>query len=36
MKNPKFDFKDITIVPETISTITSRNEVSPSIYYPLL
>ena len=29
MRNPKFDFKDITIVPETISTITSRNEVIP-------
>ena len=24
----KFDFKDITIVPETISTINSRNEVN--------
>jgi hypothetical protein len=39
MKNPKFDFKDITIVPETVSTITSRNEVSPYnelLYLPVM
>lgn len=39
MKNPKFDFKDITIVPETISTITSRNEVNPYnelLYLPVM
>ena len=39
MKNPKFDFKDITIVPETVSTITSRKEVNPynrSNYLPLM
>lgn len=29
MKKVKFDFKDITIVPETISTIKSRDEISP-------
>lgn len=39
MKNPKFDFKDITIVPETISTITSRKEVNPYnelLYLPVM
>ena len=39
MKNPKFDFKDITIVPETVSTITSRKEVYPYdefIYLPVM
>jgi IMP dehydrogenase/GMP reductase len=39
MKNLKFDFKDITIVPETVSTITSRNEVSPYnelLYLPVM
>ena len=39
MKNPKFDFKDITIVPEKISTITSRNEVVPYnelFYLPIM
>lgn len=39
MKNPKFDFKDITIVPETISRITSRKEVSPYnelMYLPVM
>jgi IMP dehydrogenase/GMP reductase len=35
----KFDFKDITIVPETVSTITSRKEVYPydgSLYLPVM
>lgn len=35
----KFDFKDITIVPEIVSTITSRNEVVPynkSLYLPVM
>lgn len=39
MKNIKFDFKDITIVPETVSTITSRKEVYPydgSLYLPVM
>ena len=39
MKNLKFDFKDITIVPETVSTITSRNEVIPYnelLYLPVM
>ena len=39
MKNLKFDFKDITIVPETVSTITSRKEVYPYdefIYVPVM
>ena len=26
--NPKFDFKDITLVPETITTISSRSQVN--------
>ena len=39
MKNPKFDFKDITIVPESVSTISSRKEVSPYnelMYLPVM
>jgi IMP dehydrogenase/GMP reductase len=39
MKNQKFDFKDITIVPETISTISSRSEISPyhkNLYLPIM
>jgi len=35
----KFDFKDITIVPETISTIKSRGEISPynkELYLPIM
>lgn len=39
MKNPKFDFKDITIVPETVSTISSRKEVNPFnelLYLPVM
>lgn len=36
---PKFDFKDITIVPETISTIKSRGEINPynkQLYLPIM
>ena len=39
MKKIKFDFKDITIVPETISTIKSRKEVHPyngALYLPVM
>lgn len=39
MKNPKFDFKDITIVPEAVSTIKSRKEVNPYnelLYLPVM
>jgi IMP dehydrogenase/GMP reductase len=39
MKKQKFDFKDITIVPEIISTISSRNEVNvfnSSGYLPIM
>ena len=39
MKNLKFDFKDITIVPETVSKIASRKEVYPYdefIYLPVM
>lgn len=39
MKKQKFDFKDITIVPETVSTIISRNDVSPYnelMYLPVM
>lgn len=35
----KFDFKDITIVPKTISTIKSRGEISPynkQLYLPIM
>ena len=28
MKKKKFDFKDITIVPETVSSIISRKEIN--------
>ena len=39
MKNPKFDFKDITIVPKNVSTISSRKEVNPFnelLYLPVM
>ena len=39
MKNPKFDFKDITIVPEAVSTIKSREQVNPYnelLYLPVM
>ena len=39
MKKVKFDFKDITIVPETISTIKSRGEINPynkELYLPIM
>lgn len=39
MKKTKFDFKDITIVPETVSTISSRKEVNPYnelLYLPVM
>jgi IMP dehydrogenase/GMP reductase len=35
----KFDFKDITIVPETVSTIKSRGEITPynkELYLPIM
>jgi hypothetical protein len=35
----KFDFKDITLVPETISSISSRSEINiltDSIHLPLM
>jgi IMP dehydrogenase/GMP reductase len=39
MNSPKFDFKDITIVPEAVSTISSRKNVNPYnelLYLPLM
>src|SRR5687768_308456 len=39
MQNRKFDFNDIAIVPETISSINSRKEVNPLTqdgYLPLM